>query len=447
MRALIDRLVVSLRSASTAGGAKATNQDDFTTLLKDGKQNEAETLARRHIASDVRRGFYLGQLIDHFAKTSRSTEIVRLFDEYAGEKALTGYPRQIVLATALVDAGEFDRARPLLLDLIMGYNFAAPLQLYRRLPPTLDSVSMAVAAFNRSTRSANARVSHTIQLVDIAIAARELGRAAFMMESLLDVVGSTRFATLPKPKAAMKPSSGNAALVDLYDLLMPAVPFFLISGTLLGVIREGKLLGGDKDVDVGIMGGEHTGVIRAKVAASPKFKEQFVPSVDLIKLTHRNGVKIDVFLHHREGDVLWHGSHLHAWDNRVWWKEGEPPLIEHEYAGRPFLIPSDPDMYLTDNYGDWRTPRCDYDASLEAPNRRVRAPQLTRLHWQKLIIRYYMDAELSLLSKAFRYYEQEFGADAFLRRAGVLLILKPHHVDSSEVVGPLAEVVEMHGRR
>ena len=61
MRALIDRLVTSLRSASTAAGAKATNQDEFATLVKDGKQSEAETLARRHIAPDVRRGFYLGR--------------------------------------------------------------------------------------------------------------------------------------------------------------------------------------------------------------------------------------------------------------------------------------------------------------------------------------------------------------------------------------------------
>ncbi|MFC7051553.1 hypothetical protein ACFQI3_02505 [Hansschlegelia quercus] len=435
---MIDRLAIAMRPGAVLGKAK---KDEFTALLDAGRQNDAENLALGHIARGVHRGFYLGQLIDHYAKTGRNGEVVRLIDDYAGDKALTSYPWRIALAAALVDVGNFDRARPLLLDLIMGHNFAAPLQLYRRLPATPDSVSMAVAAFNRSTRSANARMSHTIHLVDIAIAARELGRAAFMMESLLDVVGSTRFASLPKPKAAMKPSAGNTALVDLYDLLMPAIPFFLISGTLLGVIREGKLLGGDKDVDVGIMGAEHAGALQTKIAASPKFKEQFVPSVDLIKLTHQNGVKIDVFLHHREGEVLWHGSHLHAWDNKVWWQEGEPPLVEHEYAGRPFLIPSDPDMYLTDNYGDWRTPRSDYDASLEAPNRRVRAPQLTRLHWQKLIVRYYMDAELTLLSKAFRYYEREFGADAFLRKAGDLLILKPYQVERPEAVMPTTEVV------
>jgi phosphorylcholine metabolism protein LicD len=428
---------MEVRPALAVAGVLLTRPSKFTALLKADEQ-KAEGFALRQIGSGVHCAFYISQLIDLYAKTGRSADVVRLFDDYAGDEPLSGYPRQIALATALVDLNEFDRARPLLLELIMGHDFAAPLQLYRRLPPTLDSVSMAVAAFNRSTRSANARIAHTMHLVDIATAAGELGRAAFMMESLLEVVGSTRFAALPKAKATMKPSAGDAALVDLYDMLMPAIPFFLISGTLLGVIREGRLLGGDKDIDVGIMSGEHASAVRTKVAASRKFKEQFVPSVDLIKLTHRNGVKIDIFLHHREGDVIWHGSHLHAWDNRVWWKDGEKPLIEHEYAGRPFLIPSDPDMYLTDNYGDWRTPRPNYDASLEAPNRRVRVPQLTKLHWQKLIVRYYMDAELSLLAKAFRYYEEEFGVDAFLRKAGDLLILKPYSVDSAGGVGASA---------
>ena len=35
----------------------------------------------------------------------------------------------------------------------------------------------------------------------------------------------------------------------------------------------------------------------------------------LVKLIHENGINVDVFVHHREGDRLWHGSSIHRWEN------------------------------------------------------------------------------------------------------------------------------------
>ncbi|GLK66746.1 tetratricopeptide repeat protein [Hansschlegelia plantiphila] len=418
----------------------------FATLADAGRADEAERLALDHIESGSRRGFYLRKLLEHYSSTGRHQAVIALFEKHAGDKSLATYPLQAILATALVETGDVARARPLLLSLILEHNFVVPLQLYRRLPSDAESVDMAVAAFTRSRRANVTKATQAINLVDIAIAANEIDRAYYMMMEILRWIGETHFTSAPKAKTFMKAAAGNAALVDLHDLLMPATPFFLISGTLLGVVREGKLLGADKDIDVGVMGHAQRDEIKRAITASAKFEEVFVPSVDLVKMKHKNGVKVDLFFHHHHGDTVWHGSHLHAWDNAVWWSEGGQPLSKIKFQNREFLIPSDPDRYLTDNYGDWRTPKADYDASLEAPNRRIRNRGLTRLHWQKLIVKYYTGGEFALLSKAFHFYEKEFGVDAFLKEAGRLFLLRTIEDQPARIVSH-SEVVEMRARR
>lgn len=85
-------------------------------------------------------------------------------------------------------------------------------------------------------------------------------------------------------------------------------------------------------------------------------------SLALVKLIHENGINVDVFVHHREGDVLWHGSSIHRWENSVF------ELAEHELAGVRVLGPADSDRYLTENYGDWRTPVTEFNCTTGTPN-------------------------------------------------------------------------------
>ncbi|MBB3974569.1 hypothetical protein [Hansschlegelia beijingensis] len=436
MRSLVNRVL----KMATGDGNK------FSALVDAGRAEEAERLALDQIENNNKRTFYLRKLLELYSQTARHAQVVELFGKYGSDKSLATYPLQVILATALVETGAHERARSVLLPLILEHNFVVPLQLYRRLPSGPTTVDVAVAAFTRSRRSSVTKASQASHLVDIAIAANEVDRAYYMMMEILRWIGEGQFTSAPKAKTYMKASAGNAALVDLHDLLMPTAPFFLISGTLLGVIREGKLLGMDKDIDLGVMGHAQRDEIKSLIAGSSKFTEVFVPSVDLIKIKHKNNVNIDLFFHHRQGGTVWHGSHLHAWDNAVWWNEGSSPFSKVQFAGREFLIPSDPDKYLTENYGDWRTPQSDYDASLEAPNRRVRNRVLARLHWQKLLVKYYLGGEFNLLSKTFFHYEKEFGSDAFLQEASRLLLLRNVEDRSAQSQGGGA-VLEMQARR
>jgi hypothetical protein len=82
----------------------------------------------------------------------------------------------------------------------------------------------------------------------------------------------------------------------------------------------------------------------------------------LVKLIHENGINVDVFVHHRQGDRLWHGSSIHRWENSAF------ELADYTLAGVPVLGPADADRYLTENYGDWRTPVTEFNCTTGTPN-------------------------------------------------------------------------------
>ena len=164
----------------------------------------------------------------------------------------------------------------------------------------------------------------------------------------------------------------RTALVDLADALpVEQWRWYVISGTFLGIVREGGFLAHDYDIDVGVtFDPEHPEVLDDLVAAlrrSPRYvvkkldDAQTVVEVEpgryaverapaLVKLIHENGINVDVFVHHRDGDRLWHGSSIHRWENSAF------DLTDYTLAGVPVLGPADADRYLTENYGDWRTP-------------------------------------------------------------------------------------------
>lgn len=157
-------------------------------------------------------------------------------------------------------------------------------------------------------------------------------------------------------------------------------PWYLVSGTLLGVYRDGGFMAHDYDIDLGVNDGEvDVHAMLDKLDAAPEF---VVKKIDhhlevsrknsgdyaiqayrtMYKVIHRDGVNLDIFIHYRDGDVLWHGSVIHRWDNKVY------GLTEYDLAGVPVLGPDDPERYLTENYGDWRTPVTDFDCTTGTPN-------------------------------------------------------------------------------
>ncbi len=173
----------------------------------------------------------------------------------------------------------------------------------------------------------------------------------------------------------------RAALRDLADALpVESWPWYVISGTFLGVVREHGFLAHDYDIDVGIT--YDADLVRRMVAvleANPHFVVKKVDDAQtvvetapgryalrrdlaLVKLIHASGINVDIFVHHRDGEVLWHGSSIHRWENRAF------GLVPYELAGVAVQGPDDPERYLTENYGDWRTPVTEFNCTTGTPN-------------------------------------------------------------------------------
>lgn len=191
--------------------------------------------------------------------------------------------------------------------------------------------------------------------------------------------------------------------------------WFFISGTFLGLIRENGFLAHDYDIDLGVFEDEiNIPTVLSKIEASDHFvlkkydhhqstlfapktlaKNPEVPYI--LKLVHVTGIHIDLFIHYHDTTVDpkvdWHGSSLHRWENTAF------DVIPYRFYDQTVLGPADADRYLTENYGDWRTPVTQFNCTTDTPNlvlvphpiaiaiflrRYVRARQVDPKHAQKL---------------------------------------------------------------
>ncbi len=155
-------------------------------------------------------------------------------------------------------------------------------------------------------------------------------------------------------------------------------PWFILSGTFLGLVREGGFLAHDYDIDIGLIAGEaDPEALLAAVAAHPAFTVRDREAMTTLRagvrsdwpvgagIVHANGTHIDLFIHHREGDILWHGTPTLRWDNSAF------ALVPRVLAGTTVLTPEDADRYLTENYGAWRVPVTDFHSAVDTTNQRV----------------------------------------------------------------------------
>ncbi|WP_368169343.1 tetratricopeptide repeat protein [Aeromonas sp. R4-3] len=201
------------------------------------------------------------------------------------------------------------------------------------------------------------------------------------------------------PRNAPAPNSfsrGKAerALLDIKMLLdSHRIEFFLVSGTLLGCIREGRILLHDKDADIGVWSDNESNTLLTLLRTSGLFYLQASRSQHVIRVKHVNGTAIDVFIHYREPNDYWHGGVKLKWSNTPF------KLTSYPFLGTHFNIPDDYDLYLTENYGEWRIPREKFDSSTDTTNASImNQKELAVSIYRKLADSYIKKSETTVAS-------------------------------------------------
>jgi hypothetical protein len=170
-------------------------------------------------------------------------------------------------------------------------------------------------------------------------------------------------------------------ILELFAAHLPLehYPWYVVSGTFLGLHRENGFLPHDYDIDLGINAHEinidaiinhleslpeHTiksiyTIPRIQIAPDGI---RYVEEIGIVKLVHTSSIQIDLFIHHRHKGQLLHGSRIHMWSNT------EYGLIRRKLAGVEVLAPDNPDQYLRENYGEWEIPKTAFNCSTDTPN-------------------------------------------------------------------------------
>jgi tetratricopeptide (TPR) repeat protein len=155
---------------------------------------------------------------------------------------------------------------------------------------------------------------------------------------------------------------------DVGDALEGAgIPHFFAAGTALGLVREGRPLRHDSDVDVGVLEEDwDREALQEVFRHHPSFQPRPVhPAIDKIALRHRGGIPVDVFRFYRGDGRVWHDGTFVRWHNSPF------DIQDLDLGGRRIPVPRPDDRYLTESYGDWRRPDPGFDAFTDAPNAEI----------------------------------------------------------------------------
>lgn len=209
----------------------------------------------------------------------------------------------------------------------------------------------------------------SINALDIALTEfRHLGEDKEENNALQAAISTVR-----APEANFNVRLASLALSDLASIFNEIdLKFFLVSGTLLGYEREGKLLDHDKDIDIGVIGWEKQYDICLALQKSNKFtiSAHFLKghTSHYIPIQHNaTGSWIDIFIYFDQGDKLVTGVDF-FFGYRQTFAFTPFELKPVNFLGVDMYVPSDADLNLTENFGNWREPDASYISHLESPS-------------------------------------------------------------------------------
>jgi len=152
------------------------------------------------------------------------------------------------------------------------------------------------------------------------------------------------------------------------------VPYTLEAGTLLGIVREDRLLPWDDDVDITVTDHNsekllhHLSAFRklgykVRVKRYQRDLKHFKKGeLRMIKIKHfslpffQSDVCVDVFVKKLIGDEYFWTVGVHKPVLKSVPRRFYEELAELKYNGKTYSVPADYKGYLTEHYGDWQTP-------------------------------------------------------------------------------------------
>jgi tetratricopeptide (TPR) repeat protein len=198
-------------------------------------------------------------------------------------------------------------------------------------------------------------------------------RALEWLDRLIPLTCEAATEMAPMLSSEFVVADAASALVDLQQALAKVGQrAFLVSGTLLGFAREGKILDHDKDLDVGVIGWEQQFDVAQAVVKSGHFH------IDLgrlradkayhLQIRHvETGIPIDIFLYHREGEKFVTGVESNfGYVQKFAFSPFELKAVS--FLGIDFFVPSNVDLNLAENFGNWRESDPDYISHLQSPS-------------------------------------------------------------------------------
>ena len=183
----------------------------------------------------------------------------------------------------------------------------------------------------------------------------------------------------------MSVTHASQALLDARACFAAAdIPFFLCAGTLLGIIRDGKLLEFDKDMDVALSADINRQRAIDALTHSDQFMLSQVYTDEELKwnfsVVHiASGIGLDLFFYHRDDDHYLSGFHKLPYPilNRL-----RGFMTESiQWQGLDWQVPSPPEQYLCDIYGqDWLKPDPYFDTVISSHSAALSSIQGRRCH-------------------------------------------------------------------
>ena len=203
---------------------------------------------------------------------------------------------------------------------------------------------------------------------------KEFFKNCFLTRWMYLVYRRIKYRNLEEIKENMK-AKGNETVFFIENTLSGKAFFYFDMGTMLGIVREGRLLGHDLDIDVAVYTSSEDEKDRVRnilLDTGCKLRySYYVKELGVVEDSFEiNGLKFDVNYYVRESDK--DVCYLMYRDNEKSYEENEMDVVKLsvsainevkkvDFFGKQVTVPKEAELYLAERYGDnWRIPNKNY---------------------------------------------------------------------------------------